>query len=98
MSTITDEIIDKSEQQRDQSFSFLQILFLILSVLLAAMYIGDTLFGKNSLEVLWSLQKEQKILSKNIDHLSHENARLQKKLFELKSLLPESDAKVSNDD
>ncbi len=98
MSTITDEIVERSVQEGDQSFSFLQILFLILSVLLAAIYIGDTLFGKNSLEVLWSLQKEQKNLSQNIDHLSYQNARLQKKLFELKSLLPESSTKVDNDD
>ncbi len=98
MSDITDKIVQSPVQEKEQNFSFLQIVFLILSVLFAAMFIGDTLFGENSLEVLWSLQKQQKILTKNINYLSHENANLQKKLFELKSLLPESNTKEKGDE
>ncbi len=98
MSDITDKIVHPPVQEKEQNFSFLQIVFLILSVLLAAIFIGDTLFGKNSLEVLWSLQKQQKILAKNINYLSHENATLQKKLFELTSLLPEQNNKDKNDE
>ena len=89
MSEITDEIIEHSSQKGDKGFSFLQVVFLILLVLMAAIYMGETLFGENSLEVLNSLKKQQQILDKKIKRISHENAVLQKKYFELKSLMPE---------
>lgn len=91
MSEITDEIIERPLQKRTNGFSFLQVVFLVLLVLMAAIFMGETLFGKNSLDVLVSLQKQQKILEKKIAHISQENAKLQKKYFELKALMPESD-------
>jgi cell division protein FtsB len=89
MSRITDEITEHSSQKRGSNFSFLQAFFLILLVLLAAVYMGETLFGQNSLEVLLSLQKQQQVLNTKIERISKENAILQKKYFELRSLMPE---------
>ncbi len=91
MPHVTDEIIEEKRQKREKGFSFLQVLFLILLVLLAAIYMGETLFGENSLEVLNALKKQQKILDTKIKRISHENAILQKKYFELKALMPDVD-------
>jgi len=89
MSQITDEISENPAGKRESGFSFLQVVFLILLVLLAAVYMGETLFGKNSLEVLLSLKKQQQILDAKIVRISKENAILQKKYFELRALMPE---------
>ncbi len=89
MSHITDEITEYPSKKRNNGLSFLQGFFLVLLVLLAAIYMGETLFGKNSLEVLMSLKRQQQILERKIEHISKENAILQKKYFELRSLMPE---------
>jgi cell division protein FtsB len=89
MSTITEEISQKPKQ-REKGISFLQVLAMISLVLITAIYMGETLFGANSLEVLLSLQKQQKILHYKIKHISHENAQLQKKYLELKTVMGES--------
>ena len=89
MARITDEISGTSGEKRESGFSFLQVVFLILLVLLAAVYMGETLFGKNSLNVLISLKKQQHILDVKIARISKENAILQKKYFELRALMPE---------
>ncbi len=68
--------------------SNLQVLLVILSVVVASIFIGETLFGKNSLEVYLSLKENKKEFAKKIDKIQHENAALQKEYFELKSLLP----------
>ncbi|RUM67283.1 MAG: septum formation initiator [Sulfurospirillum sp.] len=88
MSQITDEL-SQDTAQKESGFSFLQVVFLILLVLLAAVYMGETLFGKNSLDVLLSLRKQQEILDSKIARISKENAILQKKYFELRALMPE---------
>jgi len=93
MSHITDQIIDQTLQEKTKNFSFLQVIALIGMVLLAALFIGNMLFGKNSLEVYWTLEKQQMILDKKISDLSNQNASLQKKYFELKSLMPEENLK-----
>ena len=89
MARITDEISGNPGKKKENGFSFLQVVFLILLVLLAAVYMGETLFGKNSLDVLISLKKQQRILDVKIARISKENAILQKKYFELRALMPE---------
>ncbi len=91
MSDITDEILDHAQKKSVDGFSFLQILFLTFMVLGAAVFVGDMLFGRNSWQVLESLKKQQRILDQKIDRISRENANLQKKYFELKSLMPEDE-------
>ncbi len=87
MSNITDEIVVKSANNHH----FLQKIILILSVILAGLFVGETLFGKNSLEVYLSLQDTKKQFEQKIDKIQHENAALQKQYFELKSLLPKEE-------
>jgi cell division protein FtsB len=90
MSKITDEIVEKSVK-RGSDYSFLQSFFIVLSVILAAIFIGETLFGKNSLEIYLSLQKDKKRFARKIDKIQHENAALQKEYFELNSLMPKEE-------
>ncbi len=71
--------------------SNLQVLLVILSVVVASIFIGETLFGKNSLEVYLSLKENKRDFAKKIDKIQHENAALQKEYFELKSLLPKDE-------
>ncbi len=90
MSDFTEEIIkDTLHPKRD--YTFLQNILIVLSVIIAAIFIGETLFGKNSLEVYLSLQDDKMRFEKKIDKLQHENAALQKEYFELKSLLPKEE-------
>jgi len=64
------------------------VLFLVL-IMLSAIYIGNLLFGKNSLIVLENLNLEANILTKQISSLKLENTKFHKKYIELKSLEPE---------
>jgi len=89
MNNITDEII----VERGSNYPFLQKIILVLSVILAGLFVGETLFGKNSLEVYLSLEDTKKQFKQKIDKIQHENAALQKQYFELKSLLPTQEDK-----
>ncbi len=91
MSNITDEIIQQPRRKREGGFSFLQVVVMVFLVLAAAIYMGETLFGKNSLEVLLSLREQQKILDHKIKRISHQNAKLQKEYLELKVMLEQAD-------
>lgn len=57
-------------------------------MVLVAIYCGNIAFGENSIDVLFSLQKEKQALEKRILILKEENAKIQKAYFELKGLLP----------
>ena len=92
MAHSTDEIIKESVEDGDSS-AFLRTLLVVLSVIIASIFIGETLFGKNSLEVYLSLEDNKDKLEQKISKLQHENAALQKKYFELKSLLPKDEEK-----
>ena len=90
MSHITDEIVE-DRVTNENGYTFIQNLLIVLSVIIAAIFIGETLFGKNSLEVYLSLQKDKKHFEEKIDRIQYENAALQKEYFELKSLLPKEE-------
>ncbi|VAY88409.1 hypothetical protein MNB_ARC-1_1006 [hydrothermal vent metagenome] len=44
------------------------------------------MYGKNSLDVLTKLEKQEQMLKKEIKYLLANNAKLQKEYFELKNL------------
>ena len=90
MSKITDEIVKENLHNRSD-YSFFKNFLIVLSVILAAIFIGETLFGKNSLEIYLSLQQDKKRFVQKIDKIQHENAALQKEYFELKSLMPKEE-------
>jgi cell division protein FtsB len=90
MSNITDEIVKESIHDGSRYILFKNFL-IVLSVLLAAIFIGETLFGKNSLEVYLSLQQDKRHFAQKIDKIQYENAALQKEYFELNSLMPKEE-------
>jgi len=90
MSKISDEIVEQRLHREDRH-SFIQSALVVLSVIIAAIFIGETLFGKNSLEVYLSLQKDKKLLENKIYKIQYENAALQRDYFELKSLMPKEE-------
>jgi len=90
MSKISDEIIEDSHSLKSD-YTFIQNLLITAAVIIAAIFIGETLFGKNSLEVYLSLEKDKIQFKNKIETLQHKNAALQKDYFELKSLLPEDE-------
>jgi cell division protein FtsB len=59
-------------------------------VIIFGIYVGNIIFGKSSLEVLWTLKSDKYRLEKHIDELKKENSDLQKKLFELQQLDPDT--------
>lgn len=89
MSSLTDKLVEENTEQEGSNSSFFMPLILVLSIIMIAMFIGDMLFGKNSLEVYLALEKQQTTLGKKIYQIKNQNAMLQKKYFEFKNIMPE---------
>jgi len=70
------------------NFSIGKIIVIVMSIFCFAIYTGNLLFGDNSLEVLLNLEIEKDFLSKEVEILKQDNAKLQKSYFELKELEP----------
>ncbi len=70
-------------------YLILKISFLIVVVIGLGVYVGDLLYGKNSLEVLLNLQDKKTLFKNEIQKYKKENAKLQKEYFELLQLEPE---------
>ncbi|WP_104721877.1 hypothetical protein [Helicobacter mesocricetorum] len=70
-------------------FPLLPIFSLALIVCIAGIYFGNLLFGSNSLSVLLELEEKEKKMRQEVNFLTHQNANLQKELFELKGLEPQ---------
>jgi len=68
--------------------SFKQVVVFIAIIFALGIYVGDLLFGKNSLEVYMNLQSKSDYLKQEVSRLQNENAKLQKDYFELKMLEP----------
>lgn len=71
------------------NFSVLKALIIILIVISLGIYIGNILFGKNSIEVLNALEYDKSRLQEVIIKLKNDNAALQKEYFELRQLDPD---------
>ncbi len=93
MSDIPETLLEEESPKEVDSGSFLLPLAIALAVVMTALFVGEMLFGKNSLEVYLSLEKNKKTLEKKIYKLKRENASLQKKYFELKNLMPNEEEK-----
>lgn len=81
----------KSSKSKRESFTktALQLLFFCILVTVFGIYIGNLLFGTNSLEVLLQLESKKEELSSHVQELQQQNATLQKEYFELKVLEPQ---------
>ena len=88
MNEVLDLLENESQKKAKGSF-YVKIFLAALIVIIFGVYVGNILFGKNSLEVLLNLQEERTKLQKEIKRLKRENAALQKDYFELRQLEPE---------
>ncbi len=84
-----EELLDSLPPSRGWLGVVGKYLFFFVVLIFLGVYIGLLLFGTNSVEVLYKLDVQEKTLQRKIEFLKKENARLQKKYFELKELEPE---------
>ena len=86
----THQVLDEFHTPKRKSFYFfLKISLLVAAVIGLGVYVGNLLYGKNSLEVLLSLQDKKALFKNEIKKYKKENAKLQKEYFELLQLEPE---------
>ncbi len=91
MSELLDEIeAEQSLPKRYLGLSWQRLGLAALIVIFSGIYIGIILFGESSLEVLINLDEYEHFLQDEIIKLKAENAGLQKELFELNELDPDS--------
>jgi cell division protein FtsB len=83
------DLLENESQKKVKDSFYVKIFLAALIVIIFGVYVGNILFGKNSLEVLLNLQEEKTKLQKEIKRLKRENAALQKDYFELRQLEPE---------
>lgn len=88
MNELLDEIQSTTEKKGILDTSPFYIITLAVIILVAGIYVGNLLFGANSLEMLIKLQNREFLLNEKVLQLQNENARLQKEYFELKELEP----------
>lgn len=92
MSEILKEYDEQTQTRAKRAYSFKQIsfsIFVIVGVVLLAIYVGDMLFGKRSLDVMLGLREKKERLLEDVETLKRYNAQLQKDYFELKELEPQ---------
>ena len=91
MSDLLDEIeAEQSLPTRYFGLSWKRLSLFSAIVVLSGIYIGVILFGENSLQVLLNLEEYENFLYQEVSTLKIENASLQKELFELNELDPDS--------
>lgn len=76
------------EFRRGGFYRLLPLFSFLLLICILGVYIGNLLFGNNSLNVLLAINQKELQMRQEVDRLTHENATLQKELFELKGLEP----------
>ncbi|ANE35251.1 hypothetical protein CIG11343_0158 [Campylobacter iguaniorum] len=87
------EVLEEYESPKRHSNSF-KALFLYLAitlcVVMAGVYVGNTLFGTRSLDVMLDLYNQKSSLQHEVKKLQEANSALQKEYFELIGLDPDS--------
>ena len=78
--------MESLEFKKGGFYKLLPFLSLVLLICIAGVYVGNLLFGDNSLSVLLSNKQKESQMRQEMNRLMQENAMLQKELFELKGL------------
>lgn len=84
------DILRDFSRQRDEllGLSLRQLVIFVAIVFALGIYVGELLFGTNSLEIYMRLEDRTENLKNEVSALQRENAKLQKDYFELKTLEP----------
>ena len=80
--------MESLEFKKGGFYKLLPFLSLVLLICIAGVYVGNLLFGDNSLSVLLSNKQKESQMRQEMNRLMQENAMLQKELFELTGLEP----------
>ena len=82
------EGIDTTQSMTQKYFGLsITKFFIFLGIILfLGIYIGDVLYGTNSVEILLGLQEYEIYLQDEVLRLKNDNAELQKEYFELKEI------------
>jgi len=84
------QVLEEFKIPKKKSFYLiLKISILVMIVIGFGVYVGNLLYGKDSLEVFLSLQDKKALFKNEIQKYKKENAKLQKEYFELLQLEPE---------
>ena len=84
------QVLEEFQTPKKKGFYLiLKISFLVAVIIGLGLYVGNLLYGKNSLEVLLNLQDKRELFQNEIQKYKKENAKLQKEYFELLQLEPE---------
>ena len=78
--------IPKTLPEKFLGISWTRLLVIAMIVITFGIYIGNLLFGDNSLAAFLELQEYQETLGDEVKKLKEENALMQKEYFELKEL------------
>lgn len=81
-------MMESLEFKKGGFYKLLPLLSFILLICIVGIYVGNLLFGNNSFSVLLKNNQMEAQMRQEVDRLMHENAALQKELFELKGLEP----------
>ncbi|MDD6056255.1 MAG: hypothetical protein PUB96_06920 [Helicobacteraceae bacterium] len=82
------ESLENIEFKKGGFYRLLPFFSLVLLVCIVGVYMGNLLFGDNSLRILLQLRDKERQMRQDVESLMQENAKLQKELFELKGLEP----------
>ncbi|MDE5591716.1 MAG: hypothetical protein K2I63_01995 [Helicobacter sp.] len=77
------------QDYKESFYRLLPLFSLFLMLCIMGVYIGNLLFGVNSLSVLLELKEKEKNMRQEVQFLTRQNANLQKEFFELKGLEPQ---------
>jgi len=83
------EELESSLKKSSGSWTLAPLVLFVTAILLFGVYVGNLLFGANSLEVLLKLKARENELERRVERLRESNAKLQKEYFELKGLEPQ---------
>ncbi len=89
MRDFIDDLIGSGYSKKELFLNIVKIISAIFLIIILGVYIGNLLFGKDSIEVLLELENKKSALKREVQRLKEENAKLQKEYFELKQLEPE---------
>lgn len=77
---------EPAKKQKSKTAQTARLVGLFFMVALFASYIGNLLFGNNSVSTYLSLEEQRDSLKSEIERLKEQNAKYQKEYFELQKL------------
>ena len=97
MSTLEENHLTNNQPKSKHHWSkgiITRLLVLAVLTVLLALHLSELFMGKNSVAVYYDLIDKKSDLKDELIRLKNDNAKLQKELFELKSLEPDTSLQI----